>query len=133
MFAEALARRADDIDAVDEQIEQIPRFEPIWALQPDIRRVHASVGRKAGGREPLADNLCIVHVIADRLFDLRLARLGVDGLRAALYNIGHAVEFRSLSAGPVTVEAHAVSGKLFWDDGVGAAGAGEPRGISETP
>lgn len=33
---------------------------------------------------------------------------------------------------PVTVEAHAVSGKLFWDDGVGAAGAGEPRGFAET-
>lgn len=41
---EACARRADDVDFVQELVEEVPRAHVVRRLEPDVRGIDAAVG-----------------------------------------------------------------------------------------
>ena len=86
---------------------------------------------EAGAFEAFLDNARVVAVVVQRFLYLLCALFGVDSRRAALDDIGSAVELGALTAVPHGVQALAVAHKRLGHHGVAAACAGEAGGFRE--
>ncbi len=131
VFAEPGARRADDPGLLQQQVEEVPALHPAGALHPDIGGVFAAGVADAEGIEGVREDLGVLAVVVDVRSRLGLALLGEDRFRAALDDIGDAVELGGLAAEPETVQLRPLPDERLRDDGVAAAGAGETGGLGE--
>ena len=73
--SESGSRCADDVCLLQQVVKELPLSHLLRRLQPDIRRIYASIYGKACFLKPLLDRLRIFHVVSDLLCDLLSACL----------------------------------------------------------
>src|SRR5215510_4651142 len=133
---EAGAGRADDLDLGEQAIEELPGAGAVARTQPQVGRVDATEHGEAGGAEALAQEPRILHVERDLLAGLGEPGGRVRCRRAALDDVGGAVELGRVAARPQRVERGARTVGRGAGDGLGddqerAAHAGEAGPLGE--
>ena len=129
-------RRANDVDLLQQEVEEVPGFHVVRRLEPDIRGVDAAVDLETGLGQTLPNDAGILEVVADELLDLFLAFFRIDGCGTALDNVCRTIEFRRVAAVPelVVLDAAAIRGLArdrVRDDRVAAARARESGRLGE--
>ena len=120
-----------------QHVEEIPAVGNVGGrLEPNVRRVHSAVSRQARRAQALADNACVLKVVADECFDLRLPFVGINRLRTALSDVARAVEFRRVTTRPKLFERNALARgrgarQAVGNDDVAATRAREARRLAE--
>ena len=102
---EARTRGANHMALAEQFVEEVPAGQPTGSLQPDVGCVDAAEAGDAGGREPLADDAGVVHVVVDDRFGLPPTLRGVDRGGGLLHRVGGSVEFGGGATVPELVEA----------------------------
>jgi len=84
--------RAHHVAGMEQLIEEVPAREPLGGFDPDIRRIHATIGLNACLRELFSNDASIFQIKPDELLHLGLTGFGVNGLSPPLHDVGNPVE-----------------------------------------
>ena len=99
----------------EQEVKEFPAGHAIGALQPNIRRMYATIIFDAGLVEALHHNASIFLIISDVFAAFLHALRAISGLCTTLHNIGHTIELGSLTAQPhlIQLQLAAISGLAY--------------------
>ena len=129
--AKACAGGADNTGIFQQVVKEIPALHPVWAFHPDIGGVFAAGITDAQPVKGIGKDTGVLPVVVDVGKGLTAAFFRKDSFCASLDDVGNAVEFGGLASEPEAVEHHTAAHQRFGDNGITAAGAGEPGRLGE--
>ena len=89
-----------------ELVEELPRGDSIWSLEPDIWSIDTTPHLETSLDETLAHDTRVLHIIVDSGAYLSLAFFGVDSLGCTLLDVACAIELGTLAAVPQRIESN---------------------------